>query len=61
MSATSIDSLLAHLPETSSSQPIFNPATGKKIYDLPQLSTLEVQAAFAEARKFRTIGPATQF
>jgi len=53
MSATSIDSLLAHLPETSSSQPIFNPATGKKIYDLPQLSTLEVQAAFAEARKFQ--------
>ena len=50
MSAYSIPNLLAHLPESSDQVTIVNPATGKKIYDLPQLSVGQVAKAVADAR-----------
>jgi succinate-semialdehyde dehydrogenase / glutarate-semialdehyde dehydrogenase len=50
MSDTSIPVLLSHLPETSGMVTIVNPSTGKKIYDLPQLSVGQVAKAVADAR-----------
>ena len=50
MSEYSIPSLLSHLPESSDQVTIVNPATGKKIYDLPQLSVGQVAKAVADAR-----------
>lgn len=50
MSEYSIPSLLSHLPESSDQVTIVNPATGKKIYDLPQLSIGQVAKAVADAR-----------
>jgi succinate-semialdehyde dehydrogenase / glutarate-semialdehyde dehydrogenase len=50
MSEYSIPNLLAHLPESSDQVTIVNPATGKKIYDLPQLSVGQVAKAVADAR-----------
>lgn len=50
MSETSIASLVAHLPATNQTVPALNPANGKKIYDLPQLSAQQVVEAFDKAR-----------
>jgi acyl-CoA reductase-like NAD-dependent aldehyde dehydrogenase len=50
MSEYSIPSLLSHLPESSDQVTIVNPTTGKKIYDLPQLSVSQVAKAVADAR-----------
>ena len=50
MSEYSIPNLLAHLPESADQVTIVNPATGKKIYDLPQLSVGQVAKAVADAR-----------
>jgi succinate-semialdehyde dehydrogenase/glutarate-semialdehyde dehydrogenase len=50
MSETSIPNLLAHLPASSDQVTIVNPSTGKKIYDLPQLSVAQVAKAVADAR-----------
>jgi acyl-CoA reductase-like NAD-dependent aldehyde dehydrogenase len=50
MSEYSIPNLLAHLPESADQFTIVNPATGKKIYDLPQLSVGQVAKAVADAR-----------
>lgn len=50
MSEYSIPNLLAHLPESKDHVTIVNPATGKKIYDLPQLSVGQVAKAVADAR-----------
>jgi succinate-semialdehyde dehydrogenase / glutarate-semialdehyde dehydrogenase len=50
MSAYSIPNLLAHLPQSNDQVTIVNPATGKKIYDLPQLSVGQVAKAVADAR-----------
>jgi len=50
MSETSIPTLLSHLPPTANMITIVNPATGKKIYDLPQLSVGQVAKAVADAR-----------
>lgn len=50
MSDTSIANLLTHLPQSENLITIVNPATGKKIYDLPQLSVGQVAKAVAEAR-----------
>jgi acyl-CoA reductase-like NAD-dependent aldehyde dehydrogenase len=50
MSEYSIPTLLAHLPESSDQATIVNPSTGKKIYDLPQLSVAQVAKAVADAR-----------
>jgi succinate-semialdehyde dehydrogenase / glutarate-semialdehyde dehydrogenase len=50
MSETSIPNLLAHLPASSEAVTIVNPATGKKIYDLPQLSVGQIAKAVADAR-----------
>ena len=50
MSETSIPNLLAHLPAYSDQVTIVNPSTGKKIYDLPQLSVAQVAKAVADAR-----------
>ena len=50
MSEYSIPNLLAHLPESADQVTIVNPATGKKIYDLPQLSVGLVAKAVADAR-----------
>ena len=50
MSETSIPNLLAHLPESTDQVTIVNPSTGKKIYDLPQLSVAQVAQAVANAR-----------
>ena len=50
MSETSIPNLLAHLPASNDQVTIVNPSTGKKIYDLPQLSVAQVAQAVANAR-----------
>jgi acyl-CoA reductase-like NAD-dependent aldehyde dehydrogenase len=50
MSESSIPTLLAHLPVTNDQVTIVNPSTGKKIYDLPQLSVAQVAKAVADAR-----------
>lgn len=50
MSETSIASLLAHIPVGSKTVPALNPANGKKIFDLPQLSANQVIDAIADAR-----------
>ena len=50
MSETSIPNLLAHLPQSSDEVTIVNPSTGKKIYDLPQLSVDQIVKAVADAR-----------
>ena len=50
MSETSIPNLLAHLPSSPDQVTIVNPSTGKKIYDLPQLSVAQVAKAVADAR-----------
>lgn len=50
MSETSIPNLLAHLPASSEAVTIVNPSTGKKIYDLPQLSVGQIAKAVADAR-----------
>jgi succinate-semialdehyde dehydrogenase/glutarate-semialdehyde dehydrogenase len=50
MSETSIPNLLAHLPASADQVTIVNPSTGKKIYDLPQLSVAQVAKAVADAR-----------
>ena len=50
MSETSIPNLLAHLPASPDQVTIVNPSTGKKIYDLPQLSVAQVAKAVADAR-----------
>ena len=50
MSESSIPTLLAHLPVSNDQVTIVNPSTGKKIYDLPQLSVAQVAKAVADAR-----------
>jgi acyl-CoA reductase-like NAD-dependent aldehyde dehydrogenase len=50
MSEYSIPSLLSHIPESSDQVTIVNPTTGKKIYDLPQLSVSQVANAVADSR-----------
>ena len=50
MSETSIATLLAHLPATESTVAVINPTSGKKIFDLPQLSGDQVVAAVQRAR-----------
>jgi acyl-CoA reductase-like NAD-dependent aldehyde dehydrogenase len=50
MSETSIPNLIAHLPASNDQVTIVNPSTGKKIYDLPQLSVAQVAKAVADAR-----------
>lgn len=50
MSETSIPNLLSHLPSSPDQVTIVNPSTGKKIYDLPQLSVAQVAQAVANAR-----------
>ena len=50
MSETSIGSLVAHLPASDQTVPALNPATGKKIFDLPQLSAAQVRDAITDAR-----------
>ena len=51
MSETSIQALVAHLPAQNDTVPVLNPANGKKIYDLPQLTVSQVEAAVTTARK----------
>ena len=51
MSETSIQALVAHLPANTDTVPVLNPANGKKIYDLPQLSVAQVEAAIDAARE----------
>jgi succinate-semialdehyde dehydrogenase/glutarate-semialdehyde dehydrogenase len=50
MSETSIRALLNHLPTGHSTVPIINPSNGKRIYELPQLSAVEVVSAVEQAR-----------
>lgn len=51
MSETSIAALVAHLPQAANTVPVLNPANGKKIYDLPQLSVQQVIDAVTDARQ----------
>ncbi len=51
MSETSIQALVAHLPANTDTVPVLNPANGKKIYDLPQMSVAQVEAAVVAARE----------
>ena len=51
MSETSIQALVAHLPNNTDTVPVLNPANGKKIYDLPQLTVEQVVSAVESARK----------
>ena len=50
MSETSIATLLAHLPTAESTVSVINPTSGKKIFDLPQLTGEQVVAAVDHAR-----------
>ncbi len=50
MRETSIQALVAHLPANPDTVPVMNPANGKKIYDLPQMSVAQVESAIAAAR-----------
>ena len=50
MSETSISALLSHLPSGHSTVAVINPTSGKRIYDLPQLSAADVESAVAKAR-----------
>ena len=50
MSETSIPALLSHLPAGHSTVAIINPTSGKRIYDLPQLSGQDVAQAISSAR-----------
>ncbi|MEY4971464.1 MAG: hypothetical protein RLZZ404_390, partial [Actinomycetota bacterium] len=50
MSETSIQALVAHLPANPDTVPVMNPANGKKIYDLPQMSVAQVESAIEAAR-----------
>lgn len=50
MSETSIATLVGHLPSGDSTVPVINPANSKKIYDLPQLSRVDVERAIQSAR-----------
>lgn len=50
MSETNIKALVAHLPANTDTVPVLNPANGKKIYDLPQLSVAQVVEAIDSAR-----------
>lgn len=52
---TRIQNLLSHFPEDSPLTPVLNPSNGKRIYDLPQLSRHQVEAAIAKAREFAPI------
>jgi succinate-semialdehyde dehydrogenase / glutarate-semialdehyde dehydrogenase len=51
MSETSIPALLSHLPEGHGTATIINPTSGKRIYDLPQLSATEVGLGVEKARE----------
>ncbi len=55
MSETSISSLVSHLPTAPTQVAVLNPATGKKIYDLPQLTAEQVTSAVAAARDYQPI------
>jgi succinate-semialdehyde dehydrogenase/glutarate-semialdehyde dehydrogenase len=50
VSETSIQALVAHLPAHDDTVPVLNPANGKKIYDLPQLTVAQVEGAVSAAR-----------
>ena len=50
MSETSIPALLSHLPVGNSTVAITNPTSGKRIYELPQLSGQDVEQAITTAR-----------
>ena len=50
MSETSIQALVGHLPANEDTVPVLNPANGKKIYDLPQLTVAQVESAIESAR-----------
>jgi succinate-semialdehyde dehydrogenase/glutarate-semialdehyde dehydrogenase len=50
VSETSIQALVAHLPANSDTVPVLNPANGKKIYDLPQMTVAQIEAAVDAAR-----------
>lgn len=52
MSDTSIQSLIGHFPATASTVGIINPSTGKRIYDLPQLTADQVVTRVEKARHF---------
>lgn len=59
MTDTSIQSLLSHFPADAPLVPVVNPSTGKRIFDLPQLSADQVKEAFAKARAFAPTWSAT--
>lgn len=50
MNETSIGSLISHLPNSAQKVAVDNPTTGKKIYDLAQLSAYQAAQAVAVAR-----------
>ena len=50
MSETNITGLVAHFPVTKESVPILNPANGKKIYDLAQMTEAQVVEGIERAR-----------
>jgi len=56
---TSIQSLLSHFPADAPIATVVNPSTGKRIFDLPQLSADQVQEAVAKARAFAPTWGAT--
>jgi acyl-CoA reductase-like NAD-dependent aldehyde dehydrogenase len=64
MSETSIPTLLSHLPAGHTTVPIINPTNGKRIYDLPQLSSSDVVAAVDKARaaqkSWQAVAPAAR-
>ncbi len=59
MTDTSIQSLLSHFPAVAPLVPVINPSTGKRIFDLPQLSANDVHEAVLKARSFASSWSAT--
>lgn len=50
MTDTSIAGLTSHFPETSSTHPVLNPTSGKRIYDLAQMTAEQVAIEVDRAR-----------
>lgn len=52
MTDTSIQGLISHFPSDTPLVPVINPTSGKRIYDLPQLSAGQVSEAVEASRNF---------
>lgn len=52
---TSLKNLVSHFPNTSTTVPVINPTTGKRIYDLPQMTAEQVVEKIDHIRKLHGV------